>query len=157
MNTTCRACLNYTENGVRLLTLYKHYHYLPIIILNCTGIKVRVVSYIYITYTDRSHISFLFPSLSVSLPLSFFLFYDHLHICAFDSQFFFSWFLFVLFLHVNCAVQCRVTILFSCSTIDSISSLVCIHYTHSTQINALTLLCHCHTTLSLLCLLFDKN
>lgn len=41
MNTTCRACLNYTENGVRLLTLYKHYHYLPIIILNCTGIKVR--------------------------------------------------------------------------------------------------------------------
>lgn len=45
MNTTCRACLNYTENGVRLLTLYKHYHYLPIIILNCTGIKVRVIPY----------------------------------------------------------------------------------------------------------------
>lgn len=42
MNTTCRACLNYTENGVRLLTLYKHYHYLPIIILNCTGIKVSI-------------------------------------------------------------------------------------------------------------------
>lgn len=45
MNTTCRACLNYTENGVRLLTLYKHYHYLPIIIMNCTGIKVSCCAF----------------------------------------------------------------------------------------------------------------
>lgn len=47
MNTTCRACLNYTDNGVRLLTLYKHFHYLPIMIWNCIGIRVSQCAYIH--------------------------------------------------------------------------------------------------------------
>lgn len=67
MNTTCRCCLNYTENGVRLLTLYKHYHYLPIIILNCTGIKVRVVSYLYYFFV------FIFFFFSCTISLCYYL------------------------------------------------------------------------------------
>lgn len=76
MNTTCRACLKFTENGVRLLTLYKHYHYLPIIILNCTGIKVRVVSYLYYFFF------FYFSACTISLCYYFAVVFFFASVCC---------------------------------------------------------------------------
>lgn len=86
MNTTCRACLNYTDNGVRLLTLYKHFHYLPIMIWNCTGIKVS-------RYTR------LYPLLLFFLLLLFVwsMFFPFSMPCHFGVCFFYSVFLCEIF------------------------------------------------------------
>lgn len=76
MNTTCRACLNYTDNGVRLLTLYKHFHYLPIMIWNCIGIRVSQCAYIYM------HILY-FSLLFFSFTIYFIFWYHFITVCIF--------------------------------------------------------------------------